>query len=198
MVNTLSYYQRNKEKLLTAKKAYYQENKEKLLTAKKAHYQENRDKALAYKKAYYHANKEKRKEYRRKFREDNYEHVKKQEDSYRVKEYRADPVAYMWRNKKASAKHKGIEFDITEKDIADIMTEQCPVLGIDLRFNFGKGAGHNNDDSYSIDRIDSSKGYVKGNIQMISKRANTIKSDATLEELEKLVAYMRKQQGDKE
>lgn len=39
------------------------------------------------------------------------------------------------------------------------------------------------DDSYSLDRIDSSRGYVKGNIWVISLRANRIKNDSTVEEL---------------
>ena len=39
------------------------------------------------------------------------------------------------------------------------------------------------DDSYSLDRIDSSRGYVKGNIWAISLRANRIKNDSTVEEL---------------
>ena len=45
--------------------------------------------------------------------------------------------------------------------------------------------------SYSLDRIDSSKGYIPGNVWVISRRANAIKSDATLEELELLVKNLK-------
>jgi hypothetical protein len=37
--------------------------------------------------------------------------------------------------------------------------------------------------NYSLDRIDSSKGYIKGNVWVISLRANRIKNDSTPQEL---------------
>lgn len=45
----------------------------------------------------------------------------------------------------------------------------------------------------SIDRINQDSGYTKDNIRVISWRANHIKNDATLEELEKIVAYVKGQ-----
>jgi hypothetical protein len=50
----------------------------------------------------------------------------------------------------------------------------------------------NLDNSYSLDRIDSNKGYVKGNVWVISRRANVIKNNATLEELELLTNNLKK------
>ena len=44
--------------------------------------------------------------------------------------------------------------------------------------------------SPSLDRIDNTKGYIKGNVKVISWRANAIKKDATLEELKALVNYL--------
>jgi hypothetical protein len=42
----------------------------------------------------------------------------------------------------------------------------------------------------SVDRVDNACGYVKGNIRVISARANHLKSDATVEEIRSLLAYM--------
>lgn len=49
----------------------------------------------------------------------------------------------------------------------------------------------NKDFSYSLDRIDSSKGYIKGNVWVIPFKANRIKSDATLEELELIAKNLK-------
>jgi predicted RND superfamily exporter protein len=48
------------------------------------------------------------------------------------------------------------------------------------------------DDSISFDRIDSTKGYSVDNLIVISYRANKLKSDATLEEMRKIVNFYEK------
>jgi hypothetical protein len=81
------------------------------------------------------------------------------------------------------AKKKGIVFDLTADDL--IFPEFCPVLGVKLEPGNGLSAN-----SPSIDRVDNSKGYTKDNVRVISTRANSLKSDATLAEIQKLLAYM--------
>jgi hypothetical protein len=81
------------------------------------------------------------------------------------------------------AKAKGIEFSITPADIS--VPTHCPVLGIELR----RGSGGFNPTSPTIDRIDSSRGYVRGNVVVVSWRANKIKGDATKDELAALARF---------
>jgi hypothetical protein len=52
------------------------------------------------------------------------------------------------------------------------------------------GAGRVHDGSPTLDRIDNAKGYVKGNVCVISKKANTMKNNATPEEVWKLSEYV--------
>jgi hypothetical protein len=82
------------------------------------------------------------------------------------------------------AKKLGIEFTLTISEIE--IPEKCPVLGIDLYTNKGK-AGYN---SPSLDRIDSTKGYVPGNVKVISYRANWLKGNANIEEVRSILKYM--------
>lgn len=62
----------------------------------------------------------------------------------------------------------------------------CPALGIELDYFAEIRA----DNSPSFDRIDNSKGYLKGNVQIISWRANRIKNDGTKEEHLKIADWM--------
>jgi hypothetical protein len=79
---------------------------------------------------------------------------------------------------KASAKKKNIPFNL---DLSDIkIPKVCPVLGIELL----KGKDNSCDNSPSIDKIKPELGYVKGNVRIISQRANLLKSNATIDELE--------------
>ncbi len=82
----------------------------------------------------------------------------------------------MFNNARHRALRKGMEFSITLDDI--VIPEFCPVLKTPM-------------ESPSIDRIDNSKGYTKKNICVISNRANRLKQDSTIEELEAILAYMK-------
>lgn len=79
---------------------------------------------------------------------------------------------------KNRAKTLGVDFNLTEEDF--VIPDTCPVLGIKLEYGTGKGY---NPSSPSMDKIDPNKGYVKGNVRVISSRANLLKSNATTEEL---------------
>jgi hypothetical protein len=87
------------------------------------------------------------------------------------------------------AVEKGLDFDLKESDI--IVPEYCPVLGIKLEWGAGRGKGKARDNSVSLDRVDSTKGYVKANVCIISWRANDLKKDGTAEEHLKIAEYMK-------
>lgn len=93
-------------------------------------------------------------------------------------------LTMLWMAKNRSHK-KGLDFNIDETDV--LIPSHCPVLGIPLKPQVGK-ATHN---SPSLDRIDSKKGYVKGNVIVVSRRANLLKNDATLEEMEKIYKFYK-------
>lgn len=61
----------------------------------------------------------------------------------------------------------------------------CPYLGIELQYRpgHGQGSGRADYNLATVDRIDSTKGYEKGNVQIISYLANCMKRDATIEQL---------------
>jgi hypothetical protein len=90
---------------------------------------------------------------------------------------RLDPRTAMLNRAKTRAKAKGLKVDITVEDI-DI-PKMCPIFDQLMEVGAGKL-------SPSLDRIDSTKGYIKGNVWVISHRANQIKNDSTLDELKQL------------
>jgi hypothetical protein len=92
--------------------------------------------------------------------------------------------------RKSSAKRSGIPWEIEYTDLGH--PTHCPVLGIELSYTGGRGAGPKAD-SPSIDRINPKLGYVKGNVAVISHRANIIKQDASSAEIEKVAAWVRAQ-----
>lgn len=89
---------------------------------------------------------------------------------------------------KSRAKARSIVFDIIVDDVQ--WNNICPVLNIPIVIN-NKGKG-GLDNSPALDRINNDKGYVKGNVRIISNRANKLKNDATKEEVKLLLENWEK------
>ena len=89
-------------------------------------------------------------------------------------------------NAKRRAKVKNIPFQIKYEDLLPLPT-LCPVLGIPLCYN---AKNQHSGCIPSIDRIKPEIGYVKGNVIVMSHRANTIKNNATYEEIARVINWM--------
>lgn len=200
--------QDNDMELLLAKRekarVYYRDNRERLLKQKKEYYVQNRASKVVYNKQYYDKNKDTltaaAREYRanggvghtsrrRKYTEDatyrdavkvaakawRIAHAERLEE--RRAQKRENPAKEMWRTAKLRAEKSGVAFDIDVSDV--IVPSHCPILGIPLKAQTGR-VGKN---SPSLDRIFPSRGYTKGNVQVVSYKANTMKNNATPEDL---------------
>jgi len=105
----------------------------------------------------------------------------------RLREYiRLQPLYQSFCTARLRAKKKGLPFTIRYEDIPPAPLV-CPVLGIVLSYN----SGRRTDNSPSLDRIIPSLGYVPGNVEIISFRANKLKNNGTVRELDMVLAYMR-------
>ena len=85
---------------------------------------------------------------------------------------------------KSRARKYGVPFDIDVEDID--VPSLCPALSIPL-----ERSGTITDNTPSLDRIDPAKGYVRGNIAVISNKANRIKSNAEAYEIESVALWLR-------
>ena len=115
----------------------------------------------------------------KKWREENPEKVYEANRKYRLN----NPKKILLVNSRCRARRDGIEHSITENDFS--IPELCPILEIPLIFEKGIRAN-----SPSLDRVDNSKGYVPGNVKVISTRANYMKGDMTIQNVRNLLRYM--------
>jgi hypothetical protein len=138
-----------------------------------------------YMKEYYKNNKEKWKidseekrlrkiETQKRYAENHKESVKKR----RIDWTNANFEWEIWSQAKRRAARNSIEFNLEKSDI--IIPTHCPYLGWEITTGWGNGRVMTN---ASIDRIDNSKGYIKGNIQILSRQANEMKRDISIDDL---------------
>lgn len=93
---------------------------------------------------------------------------------------------------KCRVKKKGWGFNIDEDYLRSLDRDICPYLEIPIFWRSGQGIRGGSSDSKSLDRIDSAKGYVKGNLIICSMKANTILSNATVEEMETIARNFKR------
>jgi hypothetical protein len=103
-------------------------------------------------------------------------------------------VLRAYQSASSHAKQCNVPFTVTKADIAWVVEDICPVFGTPLRYE--RGSGQRTENSPSLDRVKPELGYAKGNIRVVSWRANRLKSDATVEELLAIVRYMSSKQPE--
>ena len=81
------------------------------------------------------------------------------------------------------------EVDITREYLLELLPKdmKCPIYDIEMTF-----VGHQ-ENSIQLDRIDCTKGYIKGNVAWISAKANRNKNDANSDELYRIADWLKKQ-----
>lgn len=132
----------------------------------------------------YSSDDERRKIYAQKFRE---KYVSKKRNSPNKTDH---PSYEIWCNAKKRAREQEVEFTLDLDDI--VIPEICPLLKIPLI----KGIKVYTDNSPTLDKIMPSLGYVKGNTQVISMRANRIKNDSTFKEFEMIYLAWKSQRDN--
>ena len=96
------------------------------------------------------------------------------------------------------AKKYNVPYTLKVQDLRDIITDTCPILGLKFELNkqdqeWGKGKKKNNwQTSPSLDRIVPDKGYTKDNVIIISLMANSIKNQATPDQIQKVATFYKK------
>lgn len=197
MVMTLeqqaAYRERNREKLRAYKKRWDKENLERARYRRSTETPEKRAATSAYQREYRRKNPERLRAAGRKYQAKRYaekrstlEHgiaTARERETRRQWQF-SNWNRVMWSRTKARARKRGLEFTIAPTDI--VVPDSCPIFGVPLEIG-----SRLNSNSPSVDRIDSTVGYVPGNVWVISHRANAIKNSGTPEEHEKIAMAVR-------
>ena len=176
------HYQKNKGRYAASSKAWREKNKAKSNQHALDWYYRNREHAHAKAKVWRDAHKEHRLEYQRRYQKKNRAHLADRARNY----WMNNPERRMVIAARKTAKSRCLSFDLTWQDIT--IPAVCPVLGIPII----KQRGSRTDNTPSLDRIIPEHGYVKGNVIIISWRANRLKQDASIDELRKLADFYQR------
>lgn len=123
----------------------------------------------------------------------SYKKYKASYDASKERQKAKDPRKFaaskIFRERRRVALLKELPFEITLEYVLNLPSETCPILGHNLEW--GTGSPH----TASLDRLIPELGYIEGNVQWVSWRANTLKNSATKEESEKLHEWFQRNTG---
>ena len=108
---------------------------------------------------------------------------------HRRAKHKKEPRIRMRNDARERAIKKGIEFNLNSYTDIPPIPKFCPILNIPL---FVKG-WVGTDNSPTLDRIDNNRGYIKGNIRVISRKANQMKSNGSFRDVEKLYFFIKQE-----
>ncbi len=151
--------------------------------------QERKPETIARRKRWDAANKQKRAEYTRRYRARHPEKVREVARNWKRKNPFQTAVTELIKG----AKKSGAKIDKAYcRSLVPPAT--CPVFGTPIRFAVGEGF-RSMFETASFDRVDNNYGYVAGNVQIISRLANTMKSQASPEQLRQFAAWIERVYG---
>lgn len=139
----------------------------------------NREKVLAYRRGYYKANRARLKAQQKASDKRYPARIRATRKRY----YDAHPEMFLLTSARARAKANKLPFNLCIEDVR--IPEFCPVFGIRLVRGDRIAAP-------SLDRFVPLRGYIRGNVSVISRRANELKNDASVFELCALAAWIRR------
>ncbi len=117
------------------------------------------------------------------WRKNNPDRAGKGSEKYRRNLKKKNPKRYTAQQMRGSAKKRAnaldLDYDLDSKYLESIMPDVCPSLGLEIKY----GGGEKTKNSASLDRIVPEKGYVKGNVMIVSQLANLMKNEANSEEM---------------
>jgi len=151
--------------------------------AARSRYSQNRDSYLAQSKAYKTSNRGQA--IGRKYRKKNKVRINRISREWQKIDRKRNPEKWLVILARRRAREKGLPFSLKATDV--VIPKFCPALGIPLKL----ADGCPNDNSPSLDRIIPDLGYVPENVIVVSRKANAMKQNATLNELERLVDFYR-------
>lgn len=166
---------KSSEATLAYQREYYQRNKEKVKARVKEYIANNPDKHAGYVSDYAKRNPDVGKAA-----------YTKHTDANRGSNHWVQRA--MLTKSKSRARAKGLEHNLTLDYIKSIwpVDNRCPVLGTEF-----VSSADNMMTCASLDRIDNTRGYIEGNVAVISWRANSLKSNANIGDIEAIIRYIK-------